>query len=231
MDHALPDFAPPDFAVARAMMVDCQVRPNKVSDPRILAAMRRLPREAFVPPAVVTRAYSDEDVPLGNGRYLMEPMVIARMVQAAAVRPGDRALVVAAGTGYGAALLAVCGAEVTALEQDAELLAIARTALAASGLSVSLVSGPPERGWHAASPYDVILLEGAVEEVPAVLTEQLRAVSPGRTGGRLLVVRHEAGVSQAMLGERVGDALSLQPVFDCATPLLPALRRAPGFVF
>lgn len=231
MDHALPD-----FATARAMMVDSQVRPNKVTDPRVLAAMRRLPREAFVPPGAAARAYADEDVPLGNGRYLMEPMVIARMVQTAAIRPGDRALVVAAGTGYGAALLAECGAAVTALEEDEALLAIARSALAiagppAAGQPVALVSGPLARGWNAAGPYDLVLVEGAVEEVPAALISQLRPSATGRAGGRLLVVRHRDGVGQAMLGERVGDALSLQPVFDCATPLLPALRRAPGFVF
>ncbi len=231
MDHALPD-----FATARAMMVDCQIRPNKVSDPRIIAAMRRLPREAFVPAAAASRAYADEDVPLGGGRYLMEPMVIARMVQAAAVRPGDRALVVAAGTGYGAALLAECGAEVTALEPDEALLAIARPALAAAAppgatLAVTLVARPLANGWNANAPYDVILVEGAAEQLPPALTEQLRAGSASRAAGRLVVVCHADGVSQAMLGERVGDALKLQPVFDCATPLLPALRRAPGFVF
>jgi protein-L-isoaspartate(D-aspartate) O-methyltransferase len=226
MDHAVPD-----FATARAMMVDSQVRPNKVTDPRILAAMRRLPREAFVPAQVASRAYADEDVPLGNGRYLTEPMVIARLVQAASVRAGERALVVAAGTGYGAALLAECGATVTAQEQDEALLAIARAALAASGVAVSLVSARPERGWNAAAPYDLMLIEGAVEEVPPALIDQLRAPAGNRVGGRLLVVRHAAGVGQAMLGERVGDALSLQPLFDCAIPLLPALRAAPGFVF
>jgi protein-L-isoaspartate(D-aspartate) O-methyltransferase len=226
MDHALPD-----FATARAMMVDSQVRPNKVNDPRILAAMRRLPREAFVPPAAAARAYADEDVPLGNDRYLMEPMVIARLVQTAAIRPGDRALVVGAGTCYGAALLAECGATVTALEQDEALLALARPALAAAGLQVTLVSGPLAKGWNAAAPYNVILIEGAVEDIPPALIGQLRPSAVGRAGGRLLVVLHHAGVSQALLGERVGDTLSLQPAFDCATPLLPAFRRAPSFVF
>lgn len=216
----------PDFATARAMMVDCQVRPNKVGNPLVLAAMRRLPREAFVPPAVASLAYADEDVPLGGGRYLMEPMVIARMVQIAAPRPGERALVVAAGSGYGAALLAACGATVTALEDDEALLALARGALAAAGVAVSLVSGPPARGWNAGAPYDIILLEGAVEAVPAALAAQLKP-----EGGRLLAVRRRGGVGQVVLGERAGEALSLQPVFDCATPLLPALRPAPSFVF
>lgn len=226
MDHALPD-----FATARAMMVDSQVRPNKVTDPRVIAAMRRLPREAFLPAALASRAYVDDDVPLGNGRHLTEPMVIARLVQAATVRAGERALVVAAGTGYGAALLACCGAKVTAQEEDEGLLAIARAACAASGVEVDLVRARPERGWNAAAPYELILIEGAVEEAPAALIDQLRAPTATSRGGRLVMVRRRGGVGQAMLGERVGDALSLQPVFDAATPMLPALKPAPGFVF
>jgi protein-L-isoaspartate(D-aspartate) O-methyltransferase len=97
------------FADARANMVDSQVRPNKVTDPRILHAMRTLPRERFLPPALASLAYADEDVPLGNGRVLMEPMVLARLLQIAAPMPGEVALVVGAGTGYGAAVLAACG--------------------------------------------------------------------------------------------------------------------------
>ena len=104
-----------DFTAARMLMVNGQVRPNKVTDSRVLAAMRRLPRERFVPADRAALAYSDEDVPLGRDRYLVEPMVIARLVQIAAVQEGDRALVVGSGSGYGAALLAACGATVTAL--------------------------------------------------------------------------------------------------------------------
>ena len=118
MDHAAQA-----FAEARNRMVDSQVRPNKVTDPRIIAAMRQLPRERFLPPHLAPLAYADEDVPLGEGRVLIEPTVIARLVQLTAVAAGERALVVAAGTGYGAALLAACGARVTALEEAAPLQA------------------------------------------------------------------------------------------------------------
>src|SRR6476619_4897977 len=114
MDHAAKAFAD-----ARNHMVDRQIRPTKVTDPRIIAAMRRLPRERFLPPRLASLAYADEDVPLGEGRVLIEPAVIARLVQLAAIATGERALVVAAGTGYGAALLAACGARVTALEDSA----------------------------------------------------------------------------------------------------------------
>ncbi len=226
-----------DSQAARAVMVDGQVRPNKVTDPRIIAAMRRLPREAFVPPAAAVLAYSDEDVPLGGGRYLMEPMVIARLIQIAAPRPGERVLVVAAGSGYGAAILAACGAHVTALEADADLLALARAALARPDVAgdapaVTLVSGSLAEGWAAGAPYDIILIEGAVEEIPPALAGQLKSGT-----GRLVTVRVDAArvgagrIGHAVLGEMTAAGLSFQPVFDCATPLLPALRRAPGFVF
>src|SRR5262249_14773755 len=150
------------FVEARNRMVDSQVRPNKVIDPRIIAAMRRMPRERFLPSCLAPLAYADEDVPLGDGRVLIEPAVIARLVQLTAIAAGERALVVAAGTGYGAALLAACGARVTALEDSTSLQSIARTVLAELAPSVSLVTGPLAAGWPAGAPYDVILIEGAV---------------------------------------------------------------------
>ena len=154
-----------------------------MTDPRITGAMRRLPRERFLPAGLAALAYADEDVPLGNGRVLMQPMAIARLVQLAAPMPGERALVVAAGVGYGAALLAACGPRVTALEEDPALLALARHALTEVAPDVSVVSGPLSAGWPAGAPYDVILLEGAVQEIPPALAQQLR-----NDGGRLVTV-------------------------------------------
>jgi protein-L-isoaspartate(D-aspartate) O-methyltransferase len=217
-----------DMTAARGLMVDGQVRPNKVTDPRIIAAMRRIARERFVPPQVAALAYSDEDVPLGGGRFLTEPMVIARLVQIAAVRPGERALVVAAGSGYGAALLAACGAQVIALESDPALLALARAALVDEAPEVTLVEGALEAGWAAGAPYDLILIDGAVEDIPPAVIAQLRP-----TTGRLVTVRVAAGQapSQAVVGELTAAGLSLQPVFDCAIPLLLAFRKAAKFVF
>lgn len=215
-----------DYADARNMMVDGQVRPNRVYDRRLLDAMRRLPRERFVPPHAVPLAYSDEDVPLGNGRVLMEPMVIARLVELAAVRAGEQALVVGCGSGYGAALLAACGAQVTALEQDEALLALARTALAGID-GVTLVGGRLRDGWAAGAPYDLVFIEGAADEVPPALVAQIRT-----PGGRLVgVLRAADHVFHAGIGEPGAGGLSFRPAFDCATPVLPALRRQPGFVF
>lgn len=227
----LPPSGPaPDMAEARKHMVDGQLRPNRVVDPRLLAAMGEIPRERFLPPHLAARAYVDEDVRLPGGRALIEPMVIARLLQLLAIRDGDRLLVVGAGAGYAAAVAARCGARVVALEEDAALAAEARRALA--GLipaeALRLVEGPLAGGYPAGAPYDGILIEGEVPEVPAAIASQLAE------GGRLATVlaAAERGVSsRAVLGRRVGGAFSVADAFDCATLPLPAFRRAPGFVF
>lgn len=215
------------FANARAHMVDSQIRPNKVTDPRILQAMRSLPRERFLPAALAPLAYADEDVPLGSGRVLMEPMVLARLLQAAAPVAGEVVLVVAAGTGYGAAVLASCGVRVTALEEDPALFAQAQTALAELAPGVTVVSGPLAAGSPAGGPYDVILIEGAVREIPPAIAQQLRV-----DGGRLVgVLTGPDRTSRAVLAEATPAGLRAAPIFDCATPLLPSLLPAPAFVF
>jgi protein-L-isoaspartate(D-aspartate) O-methyltransferase len=162
---------------------------------------------------------------------MIEPMTIARLVQLAAVRDGDNVLVVGAGSGYGAALLAACGGVVTALEEDAALIGLARTALAGIG-GITLVSGPLAAGWPDGAPYEVIFIEGAVEEVPPAFAAQLRAHGTGGRPGRLVAVRATAGrIGQAVLGEMSPAGLSLRADFDCVAPALPSLRRQPGFVF
>ncbi|WP_372619296.1 protein-L-isoaspartate O-methyltransferase family protein [Falsiroseomonas sp.] len=218
------------LAEARRHMVDGQLRPNRVTDPRLLAAMGELPRERFLPPGLAARAYADEDVRLPNGRGLIQPMMIARMLQLLSLRDGDRVLVVGAGTGYAAAAAARCGARVVALEEDAEMLAIARRAL--QGLvepqALRLVKGPLTMGHASAAPYDAILIEGEVPEVPEAIAGQLAE------GGRLVTVLSGAarGVSsRAVLCRRVAGSFSLTDAFDCATLALPSFRAKPGFVF
>lgn len=218
-----------DTAEPRGRMVDGQLRPNKVSDRRILDAMRTLPRERFLPRERAALAYADADVPLAGGRCLMAPMALARLVQLADPQPGERVLVVGAGTGYGAAVLAACGAAVVALEEDETLLAIARTALAALAPGVQLACGTLAAGWRAGAPYELVFIEGGFEQLPVAIAEQLRS-----GGGRLAGVRVMTGrTGQAVLGERAGagPAISLRPVFDCAAAALPGLHRAAGFVF
>jgi protein-L-isoaspartate(D-aspartate) O-methyltransferase len=216
-----------DFEEARRRMVDSQVRPNKVNDPRILNAMRNLPRERFLPPALASMAYIDEDVPLGGGRVLMEPMVIARLVQIVRPRQGEKALVVGAGTGYGSAVLAACGVQVTALEEDQALLAIARGALAEFAPGVLLASGPLAEGWAQGAPWDLIFVEGAAPEIPPAIAAQVR-----REGGRLAgVLVTPSGVMQAVLAEPSLSGLRSRPEFDCTTGILPGLQPAAAFAF
>lgn len=214
---------PYDFADdARKRMVDSQLRPNKITDPRILDAMRRLPRENFLPPALSALAYADQNVPLGGGRVLMQPMAIARLIQTMEPAAGETALVVGAGTGYAAAVLAACGCDVTALEENAVLASLAK----ASATGVTVVSGPLAAGWPAGAPYDLILIEGAVPEVSPVIAAQLK-----RETGRLVTIVSEGHTSHAIQAEATAAGLSIRPLFDCLCPVLPAFARAPAFAF
>jgi protein-L-isoaspartate(D-aspartate) O-methyltransferase len=215
------------FAEARKNMVDSQIRPNRVTDPRIVSAMRRLPREQFLPTNLAPLAYADQDVKLGGGRSMMEPMVLARLLQAANLRDNERVLVVGAGSGYGAAVLATCGCRVTALEEDAALLALARQVLPAEAPGVTLVSGSLAAGWPALAPYDLILIEGAVPEIPSALVAQTHQET-----GRILAAICGAGrITQAVIAEATPAGLGISPLFDCATPAIPSLGKAPAFAF
>ncbi len=216
-----------DYAEARTRMVDGQIRPNRVSEPRLLEALRNTPREAFVPAAAASRAYADEEVPLPGGRAMMQPMVLAKLLQLAAIRPAERVLVVCAGTGYGAALVARLGAHVVALEADAGLRAIATRALGGEPAgALRLEAGDPTQGYAAAAPYDVILVEGEIPGVPESLSAQLAE------GGRLVaILAEDKGLGVAMLGRRIGGALTLTAAFDASVSPLPAFQPSPGFVF
>jgi protein-L-isoaspartate(D-aspartate) O-methyltransferase len=216
------------YAAARKFMVDGQLRPNKVTDPLVLAAMARLPREAFVPAAAQARAYADEAVPLAPGRAMMAPMVLARLLQALAPRLGESALVVGAGTGYAAAVLAEMGAVVTALEEDAGLLAIARKAWQAvlPGATPLAVQGPLALGHAPVGPYHIILINGAVSALPEAIAAQLAE------GGRLAMVQSQPnGVQHAVLGTKLHGQIFMHPVMDATAPALPGFAPAPSFVF
>jgi protein-L-isoaspartate(D-aspartate) O-methyltransferase len=218
-DHFLID--------ARNRMVDSQIRPNKVSDPRILDAMRHLPRERFLPPSLLALAYSDQNVLLGSGRVLLQPMMLARLVQTALPMKGEKVLVAAAGTGYSAALLAALGCSVTALEEPGALADHAKSVLAAVAPSVTLVTGPLAAGWAAGASYDLILIDGAVPDIPPVLAAQL-----DRQTGRLLTVLTPDGrSSHAVRAEPTSAGVSVRTLFDCRCPVLPGFAAAPVFEF
>ena len=215
-----------DFAAARRMMVDGQVRTSDVTDLRIIAAMLELPRERFVPEANADLAYLDLDVAVGSGRRLLKPMVLAKMVQAAAVKADDRVLDVGCATGYSSALLARLAHSVFALEEDAALARKAEENLKAIGASnATVVTGPLTQGWQADARYDVIFVNGATEVVPHALCRQLA------DGGRLVAVVGRAPMGRATLYRAVGGDVSGWPIFDAAAPLLPGFAAAQAFVF
>ncbi len=214
------------FSVARRNMVDGQLKPNKVIDPRLLKVIGGVPREAFVPGSHRAVAYIDEEIPLGGGRYLMEPMVLARLLQAAEVVASEVVLDVGCGSGYSAAVLSELGATVIALEADAALATRAGEALRAEGFdAVVTVSGPLAQGYPKHAPYDVILLEGLVDEVPPAILEQLAE------GGRLLAVVSDEGVGKACLFLRHEGHIGRRVLFDAAIQRLPGFERAPRFAF
>ena len=216
-----------NFALARRNMIDSQLRPNRVTDARLLAAVGELPRERFLPEAMRAVAYSDEDVPLGNGRYLMEPMVLARLIQTLQTVPDDRALVIASGRGYGAALLARLAASVVAVESDPLLAAAAEQTAKELGIDgIRQTVGPLEEGARP-GPYDVILIEGAVQLVPQAIFDQLA------DGGRLttVVAGPPGALGVAELFVKEGGAISRRALFDAGTPSLPGFAPPPRFTF
>lgn len=214
------------FAAARQHMIDSQIRTNKVIDDRLLDALRHVPREAFVPDNVKVRAYVDDDLPLGNGRYLTEPMVVARLLQVADVKPTDMALVAAAGSGYAAALLSKLANTVIAVEADHALSERAAVALQQQAAdNVVWQEGDPAAGFAKHAPYDVILIDGGAETVPAALLEQLAE------GGRLVTVLLEGRVGRAVLMMKERGSISRRVLFDANVPLLSAFAKPAEFSF
>ena len=213
-----------DFAAARRNMVDGQVRTADVTDLRILAAMSAIAREDFVPAAQAGLAYLDIDVPVGAGRRLLKPMVLAKLIHAADLSGTSRVLDVGCATGYGAAVLAQVAGEVVALEQEPALARAARSALA-KWPNVTVASGQLAAGWPQGAPYDAILLEGAAETVPVPLLDQLK------DGGRLLCVLGSGpGAKAAIFSRRDGD-IGRRAIFDATAAVLPGFVKPPEFAF
>ena len=220
-----------DYAAARHNMIESQVRPNGITDHRIIAAMAGLSREDFVPEQRKALAYMDGDVLLCEAapgrvaRYLIEAMAFARLVHLAEIRTADKILHVGAATGYGSAVLAELGAQVVALECDAGLAGEARKNIAGNA-KVKLVEGGLAEGSKADGPYDVILVEGRVGEIPTGLLAQLA------DGGRLVAVVGEGDVAKAHVWTRSGASSAVRTAFDATVAALPGFaRKVPAFVF
>jgi len=209
---------------ARFNMVEAQIRSANVTDPQILAAMNAVPREKFVPTAAQALAYADVPVAVAPGRYLLDPRSFAKLAQLAQIAPTDRILDVGCGTGYSAAVLARLGAEVVALEQDADLVRVASALLENVVGKVELVQGGLIEGVKGQGPFDVIFVNGAIEQAPEILLSQLAE------GGRLVAVLKD-GQSRAWLFLKQNGQIGRRPVFDAEVPVLAGFKKAMGFVF
>ena len=208
-----------DFGLARRAMVDNQLRPEGVTDRGVLAAMSNVERERFVPGGARALAYFDRPLKVAPGRSMMPPAALGRLLSELAPRAGERALIVGSGTGYSAALLRSIGLAVTALESDAALVAAANEA------GVETTVGDLHKGWPNEGPYDLILLDGAVEEVPAAIAEQLRE------GGRLAGAIVDNGVSRLVVGRASGGMIGLRTIADAEVERLPGFERPRAFTF
>jgi protein-L-isoaspartate(D-aspartate) O-methyltransferase len=216
-----------DYAAARYKMIQNQIRTNRVTDPQVIAAMSELPRERFMPDSLRGMAYVDEDIPLGGGRYLIEPLATALLLQAAEITAEDVALDVGCGTGYTSAITARMASAVVALESDAELGARAAATLTELGLNTAVVViGPLREGWPAQAPYDVIIFSGAISAVPPAIMEQL-----GEGGRMVAVIAGEKGMGCGTLFLRQGGTVSQRAIFDTSIPLLPEFAPEPTFRF
>jgi protein-L-isoaspartate(D-aspartate) O-methyltransferase len=222
-----------DFVTARRMMVDGQIRTQDVTDLRILTAFGEVPRERFVPAESVDLSYLDRDLPLDAGkpdqpaRHLLNPRLLAKMIQALELGPDDRVLDVGCTTGYATAVLARLAGEVIGLEEDEALAATAREVLRDLGCANAKVqTGPLTHGAAAAAaPFAAILIEGAAETVPESLSRQLK------DGGRLVCILRRGPVGKAMLYRSVGGDISGRALFDAAAPPLRGFAQPAAFVF
>lgn len=209
-----------NYEQMRRAMVASQLRTTGVDDPRVIAAMGAVPRERYVPKERAALAYVDVLTPLGDGRAMPGPAMLGRLLARAEIEAGDRALLIGAGSGYAAAVLALLVRQVTALELHG-----AQFAAEPLPANVSRVEGPLAEGWAKGAPYDLIVFDGAVEHVPPAIIAQLAE------GGRLATALADRGVTRLAIGRKAGGAFGLVPFADAEAPILPGFAAPQGFNF
>jgi len=219
----------PEYEARRHNMVESQIRTNKVTDPGLIAVFSELPRELFLPEAQRSIAYIDEDIEIAPGRHMMEPVVLARLVQALDIGATDSVLVIGAGTGYDAAVIGTLAGPVVAVEADPQLVETASMLINHLGIdNVAVVEAPLADGYAGQAPYDLVFVGGAVPEIPAIIADQ---VAPG---GRVVAVI--GGAENGVLGRasvmtKIEQGLSGRQIFDAGTRPLPGFEAAAEFVF
>ncbi|MTH97996.1 protein-L-isoaspartate O-methyltransferase [Roseibium sp. RKSG952] len=218
-----------DYAQSRTQMVNTQLRTNDVTDHRILDAMEMVPREKFVPASKRVVAYIDEDLPIGpagSGRFLLKPHVFGKLIQLPNITADEVVLVVGAGTGYAAAVLSKLAASVVAVEEDQGLAQSAGEVLVELGIdNAAVVEGKLREGFASEGPYDVIVINGAVDVVPEAIVKQLK------DGGRLVVIEGRGGAAQARVYFNSGGTVSSRFGFNACAAVLPGFEKASEFVF
>lgn len=213
-------------AIQRRAMVDSQLRTNDVTDPALVAALIDTPREPHLPESARAAAHIDRAIPLGNGRALNPPLTTARLIADAGITPGQHVLLIGAATGYCAALLSAMGARVTAVEEQAELAALGRAALGDTG-AVNWVEGPLAEGAPGAAPFDAMIVDGAIESLPAALLAQLRP------GARIATGLADSGVTRLARAVAVAGGAPVAPYAfaDLECVHLPGFAPPPRFTF
>ncbi|WP_298431339.1 protein-L-isoaspartate O-methyltransferase [uncultured Jannaschia sp.] len=207
------------------MMVDTQVRPSDVTKFPIIAAMLDVPREAFVPAAAQPVAYMDAPVPFADGREMPDARVFAKILDALDIDATDQVLIVGGGLGYSTAVLARMADSVVMVEDDAQRVADAEAALAAQGvMNAAVIDAPLAEGAQKAGPFDVILIEGGVEDIPEALTDQLGE------GGRMAAIFAEGTLGAVRVGHRIDGRLSWRYAFNAGAPVLTGFGRIKSFV-
>jgi len=214
-----------DQATARRNMVENQVRTNKVTNVALIEALEELPRENFVPEALTGIAYVDEALPLGEGRFLLEPMVLALLLQHANIKSSDIVMEIAPGTGYSTAVLSKLANTVVAVESDESLAQVATDNLVELGIdNAAIMSGTLEDGYKKQAPYNVIIVSGSVEEIPDALISQLA------DGGRLMaIVGSSRTPGKGTMVQKFGNSVTLTEVFEAGSPALPGFEKRREF--
>lgn len=216
------------FEALRKAMVDSQIRPNKVIDDRVIAAFMSVPRERFVSKNMQNLAYIDEDIHLSGGRFIVEAMVMARIIQTLALDASQSVMLIGAGTGYTAALLSSLVESVIAIETRAQMVEKAQQAVTALDIgNVAVIKARLQDGYASEAPYDAIIIEGAVEQMPQSLLDQLA------DGGRLAAIWRPDGnqAGEACIWHKTGDAVTRTALFTAQVPVLDEFRAKPKFSF